>query len=181
MPTSLNRQDKCISHRAETRKCRKRLAPYCQGMGLDCGYGGEAIVPWAICLDLEEPYTCVGRDPQHLWGQSLSNLPFRDDTLDFIFSSHLIEDFDYNEQRHIIREWVRVIKVGGHIVTYAPIEEVYRQHCDDTGQPYNKAHQNDNFCAATFAALSLPAHLLEIVHDAEYPEEYSFEVVARKV
>jgi len=41
---------------SETSKCRDSLAPFCNGDGVDIGYGGDPIVPNAICMDLPDSY-----------------------------------------------------------------------------------------------------------------------------
>ena len=45
-------------------------------------------------------------------------LPLKDNSVDFVFSSHVIEHF-YNPMS-AIREWTRVVKKGGHIVMIVP-------------------------------------------------------------
>jgi len=50
-----------------------------------------------------------------------SNLPFKDESYDYVISSHMIEHiFD---PIACIKEWLRVIKPGGYIFTIAPIKE----------------------------------------------------------
>jgi SAM-dependent methyltransferase len=46
------------------------------------------------------------------------NLPFKDNTLDFVISSHVIEHF-YDPVK-AIQEWMRVIKPGGYVYIIAP-------------------------------------------------------------
>lgn len=169
--------------RSETSKCRARLAKYCEGMGVDVGFGGDLIVPRAMGVDLERMYCPpLGGDPQHIVVDS-EKLPFEDGTLDFVFSSHLIEDFSYEEQCVVIDEWRRVLKPGGRMILYAPIEQVYRKRCEETGQTYNEAHVEKDFCWPRFCAEVLDASsgAWEVEHSASYPEEYSWECVLRKV
>lgn len=49
------------------------------------------------------------------------NLPFKDNTLDFVFTSHVLEHF-YNPIK-ALKEWYRVIKVGGYIFMIIPHKE----------------------------------------------------------
>jgi hypothetical protein len=77
---------------SETSKCRNRLAPFCKGYGLDVGFGGDTITFHAIRVDLPTPYTKVGQSPVQLGGGAGRLISFRDECLNFTYSSHLLED-----------------------------------------------------------------------------------------
>jgi len=128
---------------SETSKCRARLAPYCVGNGVDLGFGGDPITPHAVRVDLPQPYTKVGAYPVQLGGQAQHLVWFQDQSLDFVYSSHLLED--YNNTRAVLREWLRVLKPGGRLVIFCPDEQRFRAHCQATGQPYNPHHKHANF------------------------------------
>ena len=134
---------------SETSGVRGLLARYCVGDGMDIGYGGDPIVPSAICLDMQNPYTEVGDSPQHLHG-TCSDLPFKDGVLDYVYSSHLIEDFTYEAQCVLMHEWSRVVRPRGIIIICAPDEVRYRAHCEDTGQTINLAHVNSDYSMKNF-------------------------------
>ena len=88
--------------KSETSKSKDILAPYCTGIGMDVGYGGEKVVPTAWAFDLPNPYTCVGEERQQLRGDC-RKFPFLCDyALDYIYSSHVLEDFTYGELEDII-------------------------------------------------------------------------------
>lgn len=74
----------------ETSKCRERMQRYCVVYGLDVGFGGDPIVPSAITVDLPKPYTNVGGSPLNLGGDARNFFWFRDNFLDYVFSSHLL-------------------------------------------------------------------------------------------
>ena len=76
------------SRESETSKCRSSLARFCKGNGLDVGYGGDPIVPTAICLDLYTPYAHYHTHPQHLHGDASNLHWFTDECLDYIYSTH---------------------------------------------------------------------------------------------
>src|SRR4051794_21358440 len=78
---------------SETSKSRERLAKYCEGYGLDLGYGGDPISFSAIRMDLPQPYTRVGELPVQLGGKAENLYWFKDGVLDYVYSSHLLEDF----------------------------------------------------------------------------------------
>lgn len=166
-------------HTSETSKCRPRLAPYCQGNGVDLGCGGDLIVPDAIGVDMPKPYTSVGDRPVHLKGDATMLQWFRDEALDYIFSSHLLEDFVNTEE--ILTEWLRVIKVGGHLSLFLPVEMVYREHCKKTGQTYNLAHKVPEMSLDYIRGVYDRIGVTEEVHSNALINEYSFEIVVKKV
>jgi predicted SAM-dependent methyltransferase len=131
---------------SETSKCRARLAPFCAGYGVDLGFGGDPIVEHAIRVDMPQPYTRLGDHPVQLGGAAECLVWFRDETLDFVYSSHLLEDFIDTEAA--LREWLRVLKPGGRLILYCPDEQRYRVHCTATGQPYNPHHKHADFSLA---------------------------------
>lgn len=166
---------------SETSLARTRLLPYCKGYGLDLGFGGDKIQPSAIGVDLAVPYTNVGSDPVQLGGDARHLLWFRDGVLDYVYSSHLLEDFPASQTRAIVVEWLRVLKAGGYLILYQPDEQVYRAHCKATGQPYNASHSVPDFSLVWLRdkiLATIPG--IEIVHSNPLVETYSFEVVIRK-
>ncbi len=47
-------------------------------------------------------------------------LPFQDESFDTVYSSHTLEHFSHREVRCILREWTRVLKVGGELELRCP-------------------------------------------------------------
>ncbi len=168
---------------SETSQCREVLSPFCKGLGLDIGAGGDAIVPDAITMDLNQPY-CPPLDsvPQILRGDARDLSGFCDGVLSYIFSSHLVEDFFFNDLVKIIREWKRTLKVGGVLVINAPNQQVFLEHCARTGQGTNENHKEPSFSIETFKGEILSKTgpwkiLLEVPH----APPYSFYIVAQKL
>jgi predicted SAM-dependent methyltransferase len=54
-----------------------------------------------------------GGDYNHLDYNDVTKLPFQDNTVDLIYSSHMIEYIDREEIINILLEWKRVLKPGG--------------------------------------------------------------------
>lgn len=150
-------------------------------MGVDLGYGGDPLLPTSIAMDMPEKYTNVGEGPQHLRGDARSLYWFRDGVLDYVYSSHLLEDFPPEETEAVMREWVRVLKPGGLLALYLPNEQRYRAWCEKHGVQRNLAHR----CLEMSVEYMLP--LVERVdctpiatHDDAEAGGYCFLVVGRK-
>lgn len=163
---------------SETSKCRPRLAPYCTGYGVDLGFGGDPIVPHAIRVDLPQPYTQVGAHSVQLGGGAENLYWFRDNVLDFVFSSHLLEDYDDTEA--VLREWLRVLKPGGRLIIYCPDEQRFRAHCAATGQPYNPHHKHADFSLAYVKNALDRVGAVQILHENPNVDSYSWELVCQK-
>lgn len=160
----------------EVDKCRSRLIKFCEGVGLDVGCGGKnpdgryheenKIHPLAIGCDLAQT-NLVGKADNLYW--------FRDETLDYVFSSHLLEHMP--DPGKTLKEWMRVLKPGGVIVMYLPLEDCY----PNVGQPgANPDHKHNLTPRKVLDYLSPLSY--EIVHIEEHTEgdEYSFDFVIRK-
>jgi SAM-dependent methyltransferase len=161
---------------SETSKVRASLAPFCVGDGVDVGFGGDPIVPTAIAMDLPERYARYLENPQHLHGDAANLHWFRDGVLDYVFSSHVLEDFE--DTAAVVREWVRVLKPGGRLVLFLPDEQTYRAHCRAIGNPPNAHHVHENF-GLPYLKSCLPANVT-VEHERFPVGIYSFELVVRK-
>ncbi len=164
---------------SETSKVRDSLSIFCEGNGLDIGFGGDPIVPHAICLDLAEPYAQYCDYPQHLKGDGTDLFWFRDDSLDFVYSSHVLEDFE--DTSAVLNEWFRVIKIGGKLVLFLPDEIAYRAYCLQQGKPPNEHHKHENFGLKSLKDLVDIRPDIEIIHEKCPSCIYSFELVLRKI
>lgn len=135
-----------MSEPTESAKYRHITTPYLTGNGVDLGCGGEPVVPWAIAYDLpREEYSRYhsGLDPSRCiqFGGDARFLPFKDGVLDFVYSSHLLEDFF--EWEPILREWIRVLKPGGKLVILVPDKHLWNEAIR-RGQPPNCAHTHES-------------------------------------
>lgn len=165
--------------------CRERLAQYCVGNGADLGFGGAPILPTAICIDRPEGHPeravvpTVPVPPTHFVGD-VRDLPFKDGTLDYVFSSHVLEDFV--DTRAVLNEWVRVVKRGGHIVLYLPDQQTYVRHCEAEGSLPNAAHKLPYF-SLEWVKECAQGLGIEVIHEL-WPvpgNAYSFDLVFRKL
>lgn len=163
---------------SETSKCRDSLSPYCVGMGIDVGFGGDPISPSAIAMDLPNKYADYAGFPQHLAGNAGDLYWFQDGVLDWVYSSHVLEDFAKPEE--IFAEWLRVVRVNGRVVLFLPDEQKYRAHCKKTAAIPNRHHHHADFSPGWLLERlnSVPGWALE--HLREDVGVYSFEIVFRK-
>lgn len=96
------------------------LDRYCSGpLVLDVGFSGydnperKTALPHAIGIDLDYP------------GYDGRTLPFPDGAVDTIFSSHCLEHIQY--EHAAIRDWFRVLRIGGFIVCTVPSQALYEK------------------------------------------------------
>jgi SAM-dependent methyltransferase len=85
---------------------------YCKGKGLDIGYGGDLLVPDADGWDFE-----------HGDAQFLNSI--KDNTYDFVYSSHTLEHID--DAGEALVNWYRVVKPGGFLILYIPHRDLYEK------------------------------------------------------
>lgn len=165
---------------SETALARPKLAKYCEGVGLDLGFGGDAIVPTAITFDTDPPYAHVGGDKQIMKGDCRNLSMFCTESLDYLYQSHLAEDFEWQSLIQIVHEWRRVLKVGGYFVCCNPDEQVYRSVTPP--EIYNQAHKNADFNLQTFKDRVISqTGPWEIVYECPLIDTYSFHLVAKKI
>lgn len=127
---------------SETKKHRHLTVKYCVGNGIDLGAGGDVITPRALSIDLSQPYTSVGTSINQWSGDAANLYWFKDNVLDYVYSSHLIEDFTAEQQTRVFKEWCRVIKPMGHLVILAPEKHRWKAALG-RGQGPNYNHKNE--------------------------------------
>lgn len=57
---------------------------------------------------------------EHLDHKSMTTLPFKDNEVDLIYSSHVVEYFDREQVESLLKEWHRVLKPGGTLRVAVP-------------------------------------------------------------
>jgi SAM-dependent methyltransferase len=166
-------------YQSETSKCRGRLAPFCLGCGVDLGFGGDPITEAAVRVDMPQPYARTGSYQVQLEGDATKLHWFNDGVLDYVYSSHLLEDFE--DTAAILFEWLRVLRPGGRLVIFCPDEQAYREYCRRTGRPYNKQHKIPDFSLAKVKGILATIGGTRIIHENPLVDDYSWEVVAEKI
>jgi ADP-heptose:LPS heptosyltransferase len=108
---------------------------YLKGRGLDLGCGNEKIAQFAIGVDAKQ--TPVSNLIMDLSANDPLGI-FSDNHFDYIFSSHLIEDFLATEA--VLTSWWSKIKPGGYLILYSPDPDFYPR----VGTPgANTQHRRD--------------------------------------
>lgn len=171
---------------SETEKYRHLVAEYCTGVGVDIASQGVQVVPWAISYDLphaEFNKYANGNPPKgpiHLRGFA-NKLPFEDKSLDFLYSSHYIEDeLDWIP---IIKEWDRVIKIGGHMIILLPDKALWNKAIE-AGQPPNCAHKHESFAGELTALFKQYFGHYNVIKDELsncYKGDYNIVFVAKRI
>lgn len=170
---------------SESSKYRHLVLQYLTGAGVDIGSQGAAVVPWAISFDLPEPERShyaggqAAYGPIHLRGDC-RKLPFDSNSLDFAYSSHVIEDFRLAEWPDLVSEWVRVIKPGGYLILLAPEKELWADYVRKGGCP-NCAHRHEP-TFGEFSALGAQLGLNLVLEKMTncYPGDYTILAVFTK-
>lgn len=89
------------------------------GLGLDVGPGTNKLSPTVLCTDwyphagVDLVWNCVQDGVRY-------HYPFSDNTFDFIFASHVIEDFEPKDTQFVFDELMRMIKPNGYFVIIVP-------------------------------------------------------------
>src|SRR5271165_6957957 len=106
----------------ESAKIASLAVPYLQGKFLDIGCGQQTIWPTAIGIDNGHHF---GPHSAGMQGDGTDLSMFKDESMDGVFSSHFLEHIPQDKVPDVLREWARVLKVGGYLVLYIPSGNLY--------------------------------------------------------
>jgi SAM-dependent methyltransferase len=88
------------------------FSSYCNGVGLDIGYGGDLLAA-----------NCLGYDVEDGNAQLLDGM--RNEKFDFVYSSHTLEHLA--DPAEALFNWWRVVKSGGVMILYIPHRDLYEK------------------------------------------------------
>ncbi len=174
---------------SETAKYRHLTAQYCQQngqpvCGVDIASQGDPVVPWAVQLDLpveEFNIYCSNepaKGPIHLRGHA-EKLPFENESLDFVYSSHLLED--YEDWIPVLSEWVRVLRPNGYLIILIPDKTLWAKALEK-GQTPNCAHKHEGEAGElTGYAEKFGLEVIEDRLTEQFPGDYTIMGVFRKI
>ena len=147
---------------SETSKVRHLVIDYCIGKGCDIGFGGDKIKK-ENCdgIDYEKPYAYTGKDKVDIACDVINNeIPVKDDSYDYVYTSHLIEDF--KDTKKALVEFIRILKDNGDLILVFPDQVAYEKHCLKTNQPLNPHHIHANM------GLSFMLDILNEINEINY-------------
>lgn len=125
---------------------------YMSGNGLDIGYAGYIDG----CLPILD--TAIGVDTNYP-GYDGKTLPFTNESQDYVYSSHCLEHI--NTTVLALREWFRVLKIGGFMVTIVPHHYLYEKKAQLPSR-WNEDHKY----------FFTPGFLLSCIEHALKPNSY---------
>jgi len=102
----------------ETMKARSRREKknffnlYCNGNGLDIGYGGDTLTKDCEGFDIED-------GDAHYIKKVINN------KYDYVYSSHLLEHLD--DPVVALKNWWKVLKKDGYLILYVPDRDLYEK------------------------------------------------------
>lgn len=144
----------------ESGKIKWEIVRYTRGRGLDLGCGMQKTFPHFVGVDSGKDTALFGHhiNPD-VRVETAAELPmFASGSMDFVFSSHLLEHFPLVAQNpedwpvtaramakrfrlemktalQALTEWMRVIKMGGYLVLYVPDEDEYPKVGEEGANP----------------------------------------------
>lgn len=167
------------SHGFEAYKIMWELVPYTNGVGLDIGCGPAKAFPHFIGVDNRKDTELFGiqMDPDLTIPDACKLDILADESMDFVFSSHLLEHI--TEYKSALREWWRLIKVGGHLCLYLPHAELYPKIGEHGANP---DHKHD-FLPSNIVSAMTDIGSWDLVRDEtrSQDDEYSFFQVYKKL
>ena len=127
---------------------------------------------------LPHPYSHVGTLPVQLSGKAESLYWFRDGVLDFVYSFPLTGRLPRHRGRSSgVAPRTQAARQSDHLL---PDEQVYRKHCDATGQPYNTHHVHGDFSLDFVKRILDRIGQTEVLHKTPLTDIYSWELVCAR-
>jgi predicted SAM-dependent methyltransferase len=122
----------------EAGKVKYEIVQYTRGKGIDLGCGPKKAYPHFIGVDSCKDTELFGIEMKpDVVCKDASDLDFiEEQSLDFIFSSHLLEHIE--DHRAALTNWWSKIKPGGHLVLYLPHADLYPRVGTDGCNPDHK-------------------------------------------
>lgn len=160
---------------------------YMYSNGLDIGFSGYLpnVVPIL--------HSAIGIDTNYP-GYDGVTLPFDDNSQGYVYSSHCLEHISNYLQT--IKEWYRVVRVGGYIITVVPHRDLYEKKLELPSR-WNQDHKRFYTPASLLKEFedSLPINSFRVRHlqdndkghdynltvDIHSPGQYEIEFVIEKI
>ena len=161
----------------ESAKIKWELVEYTNGVGLDLGCGMSKAFPHFIGVDNGHHWGTAGADVAVKTCEDLSI--FAGQSMDFVFSSHLLEHIKYESVPDTLKEWFRLVKPKGHLILYLPDEDEYPKVGEPGANPDHK--WNVNYDKVVEAAKTVCSWDLVRFEKRNQGNEYSLFFVFKKM
>lgn len=125
-------------------KIKWEIVPYTRGRGLELGSGVQKLYPHFIGVDNKKDAALFGHpiNPD-ICVESAERMDFfASGSLDFIFSSHLLEHIEPERVTGALKEWMRILKPKGFLTLYLPDEDEYPKVGENGANPDHKWNVN---------------------------------------
>lgn len=171
--------EKGAPYKAESKKIVWDVAPYLKGRGLDVGAGTFKVLPHVIsvdnCVDTSLFGIPISPDVKVKTADDLGM--FASQSMDFLYSSHLLEHMQDPEKT--LKEWWRVIKPRGCLVLYLPHEDLYPKVGEEGANSDHKHNLNEDKVKRWMYNVGFWD--LEVCEKRDQDDEYSFLMIFRKL
>lgn len=164
----------------ESAKVKWDIVEYTKGRGLDLGCGPFKAFSHFIGVDNGHHAQEFGwnyKPDIHVETCEKLDL-FTSNSMDFVFSSHLLEHIKKYEEA--LREWWRVVKMGGYLCLYLPHKNFYPNIGREGANP---DHKHDFLPEDIIKAMQHVPNAWDLIVNEERNEgdEYSFFQVYKKI
>jgi ADP-heptose:LPS heptosyltransferase/predicted SAM-dependent methyltransferase len=123
----------------ESGKIRFETVRYTRGQGLDLGCGANKLWPHAIGVDNYTDTALFGVQMKPDVVANVSDLKvFGSASMDWVYSSHVLEHVEFEKVQKTLTEWWRVLKPSGHLLMYLPDEDEYPKVGEKGANPDHK-------------------------------------------
>lgn len=123
----------------ESGKVMWELPQYTRGRGLDIGCGPDKAFPHFIGVDNYTDTALFGIQMKPDVVSDCTRLDvFGSASMDFVYSSHLLEHVAPEKVEGTLKEWMRVLKPHGYLVLYLPDEDEYPKVGEEGANPDHK-------------------------------------------
>lgn len=168
---------------SETAAARHLVEPFLTERPiLDIGFGGTAVHPDALTMDMPVGYCPSLEGHKQLFKGDARNLSFLcDESIGTVYSSHLCEDMERHELVAMLKEWKRALRTGGTLITVCPDQQVYLRACRLNGSLPNQAHRQHEFSLSVFNEILKETGSWETIMEIPLVNHYSFISVVKKI
>jgi len=166
----------------ESAKIRWELVPYMRGRALDLGCGPYKVFPHFIGVDNGHHDQAFGwKNRADVLVDSCEKLTLiASESVDCVFSSHLLEHIDYEKVPAALTEWMRVLRKGGHLCLYVPDEDEYPKVGERGANPDHKWNVNYGKVVAALEKVECDWDMVEF-EKRNQTDEYSLWFVVKKL